>query len=400
MKIIIKKAVGGKEVRAGISTIGGQCRSIVTYDAPNDPSDVIKVQQILNQLQITVSRIRANGLCEKSTVDAIREFQKWFGGTIDGRVDPGGKTIQRLNELSEPMGLEDIKQTHPKYGAYSIRYKTRTVPKEFRVLLLLTEQVCLNTFPGSNLQPNIELNSMDVTDHKKKSLLNKNNIATFMTLIDDNKLWGRTGSVRLLLIRNRKVVSISTDKSFAAPVQPYAGALTPWDIGKGDSGPKMKYVGTGSAPFIGRYFYDVKIGDKYFWKYGSNLVTNNDHRGFDCITFVGSCFALSTVGVNPYLSSANMASALNATYINWEKSSTEKITNGVGSGKLVKAFFAQSNKTGTFLLWKGSHIVLVHNKEVYEFAASKKGFVKTALTSWVGNSTSYHVCSLPTDKQF
>ena len=402
MSVSIKKAVGGKENRSGISTTGGQCRVVVTYSAPNDSADVIQIQQLLNKLAVTMQPIPVNGICDERTVQGIREFQSWYGGIVDGQVDPGGTTLRRMNALAEPIDLQAISLTSPKKGAYTVAYKVETPPKVYRLLLLMTYQTCSDISPGFGLNPYLESNCMEITGKKKSRLLDKDNLSEFMTLIEQNRLWGLTGSLRLLLMKDRKLVSVSSERSFSAPIQPYAGKLTPWDIGKGDAGPKLTYIGTGKSPFIGRYFYNEKIGGKYFWKYGSTLVTENQNRGFDCITFVGSCFAVATNigGVNPYLSSDNMATALKASYVGWEKSKTEKIVDGEGKGSLIKSYFEQAGKEGTFLLWKGSHIVLVHNKEVYEFAASKKGFVKTALKNWVGDNTSYHLCSLPADKQF
>jgi hypothetical protein len=61
----------------------------------NIRSDVITVQQLLEKNGVSPGRI--DGLCGKRTVDAILRFQARFLSHPDGRVDPGGQTLRRLN---------------------------------------------------------------------------------------------------------------------------------------------------------------------------------------------------------------------------------------------------------------------------------------------------------------
>jgi hypothetical protein len=72
----------------------------------NRPADVKVVQELLNKISIMAGgaerSLAADSLCGPRTVEAIQKFQvKQFGwARADGRVDPKGPTLQRLNDLA------------------------------------------------------------------------------------------------------------------------------------------------------------------------------------------------------------------------------------------------------------------------------------------------------------
>ena len=73
--------------------------------APNRPEDVKTVQQLLNKVPVPSGGpkplLEPDGLCGQKTIGAIQAFQlRYFGwpGT-DGRVDPNGPTLAKLNEF-------------------------------------------------------------------------------------------------------------------------------------------------------------------------------------------------------------------------------------------------------------------------------------------------------------
>jgi hypothetical protein len=71
----------------------------------NDPRDVKTVQRLLNKHTIPPLRpLSVDGFAGKNTIDAIRQFQTVVMEMRhpDGRVDPGGKTIRRLNRGTDP----------------------------------------------------------------------------------------------------------------------------------------------------------------------------------------------------------------------------------------------------------------------------------------------------------
>jgi Putative peptidoglycan binding domain len=444
MNVTISKAVGGR-LRTGGATspLGMSVPGSYFYDVANDASDVRKIQDLLNRLAVSRVPIPVTGRCDPETVDGIMTFQKLFPGlpAPDGKVDPGGKTLARMNAVASPLELKAPKLISPDYGAYQLQYTGTRPPEPYRVLLNVCTQSPLPLVADNALGQEGEY-CMEVTTRPSTGLLDAHNLPEFLGLVEKRDLWAdKTAFVRLIVVRDTLVVSVSNAQQFKPPVKPWAKSVTPTELGAGDDGPKLKYIGSGEAPFIGRYFYSKKIGGKCYWKYASELVTEQQYRGFDCITFVGSVYLKdATTANNPYASSANMASALGATALVWKspelieaerkeaaKAEAEKkkeaamteaqkkdaaqkkkkfaeenqIQDGEGKGAAVKKYFAQlSGNTGTYLLWKGSHITLVINKRVHEFGHSKGGYSVTDVSNWVGDTVDYHLYSLPADKQF
>lgn len=74
----------------------------------NRADDVITIQQLLDQVPLDsggpVPALKVDGICGPKTGDAIQKFQlKHFGWKLaDGRVDPGGPTLEKLNEFDTP----------------------------------------------------------------------------------------------------------------------------------------------------------------------------------------------------------------------------------------------------------------------------------------------------------
>jgi hypothetical protein len=79
--------------------------SVGRMGGKNLPMDVITVQQLLDQVPAhqggPVPLLDVDGLCGPKTIAAIQKFQlHHFGWSIaDGRVDPGGPTLAKLNEF-------------------------------------------------------------------------------------------------------------------------------------------------------------------------------------------------------------------------------------------------------------------------------------------------------------
>lgn len=79
----------------------------VGRSAANRHDDVVTVQELLNQVPTDEGgpepQLKVDGLCGPKTKEAIQKFQLhhfgWKGA--DGRVDPGGQTLAKLNEYDE-----------------------------------------------------------------------------------------------------------------------------------------------------------------------------------------------------------------------------------------------------------------------------------------------------------
>jgi hypothetical protein len=82
----------------------------VGKDSANSPGDVLIVQQLINQC-IALIQPRAplseNGQCDLLTIDAITDFQRRIVklNSPDGRVDPGGRTLEALNVCASGKAL-------------------------------------------------------------------------------------------------------------------------------------------------------------------------------------------------------------------------------------------------------------------------------------------------------
>lgn len=71
----------------------------------NKKNDVIKIQRALNIIFPSLL-LDTDGLCGSKTIRRIERFQKRFMQNPDGRVDPGGRTLKRLNSASPDMQSE------------------------------------------------------------------------------------------------------------------------------------------------------------------------------------------------------------------------------------------------------------------------------------------------------
>lgn len=74
----------------------------------NRPDDVTKVQRLLNRVPVTEGGpkvpLAVDGICGPKTINAIQTFQlRHFGWKgADGRVDPHGPTLAKLDEYNVP----------------------------------------------------------------------------------------------------------------------------------------------------------------------------------------------------------------------------------------------------------------------------------------------------------
>jgi peptidoglycan hydrolase-like protein with peptidoglycan-binding domain len=67
----------------------------------NKVDDVVRVQSLLNQFRSQNGRtpISVDGKVGPETIGAIRDFQQATTSVVDGRVDPDGPAIKKLEDL-------------------------------------------------------------------------------------------------------------------------------------------------------------------------------------------------------------------------------------------------------------------------------------------------------------
>lgn len=81
-----------------------EIKKSVGQNADNDKDDVKTVQRLLRARGFGCGI--PDGFCGSRTIEAILAFQRGFLRNPDGRVDPDGKTLRRLNEPGKPSMTE------------------------------------------------------------------------------------------------------------------------------------------------------------------------------------------------------------------------------------------------------------------------------------------------------
>jgi hypothetical protein len=185
-------------------------------------------------------------------------------------------------------------------------------------------------------------------------------------------------------------VSTSEVQLLPAPVQPHNGRLLALD--RLNNGPKLTYQGDATG-YHGRMFAQIPGYSKYLFIYhytisgGGQLETDQQYRGFDCTTYVGTTCA----GSNMHMAaSEDLANSLGASPVSITrvvkdkkgKETTQVIQLEKTEPANVKEFFAGSPR-GYYLIFSNSHIVLVAEGVVHEFAESKSGYDATEVTRWL-----------------
>jgi peptidoglycan hydrolase-like protein with peptidoglycan-binding domain len=95
----------------------------MTPKAKNTPVDVRAIQELLNGVPPEQGgpspKLTVDGKCGPQTQKAIQQFQlKHFGWKLaDGRVDPNGPALAKMNELSSgagaSLGDRNVLRCHP-----------------------------------------------------------------------------------------------------------------------------------------------------------------------------------------------------------------------------------------------------------------------------------------------
>jgi peptidoglycan L-alanyl-D-glutamate endopeptidase CwlK len=74
----------------------------VGADGKNGKADTRKIQKLLNAI-FPSTLLSVDGDCGSKSIRRIKRFQKRFMAKPDGRVDPGGRTLKKLNAAAPGM---------------------------------------------------------------------------------------------------------------------------------------------------------------------------------------------------------------------------------------------------------------------------------------------------------
>jgi hypothetical protein len=356
----------------------------VGRNGKNYPGDVAKIQQLLFEVGLAPyslpgewfdfpqSRIAAAGsqtcaakpAVDPATVSAIEEFQQLWGGSVDGCVEPGRNTLERLNETKKPLRLAEIKLAYLNNTGiypcgYWIRYTGKTPPNGYQVLLSVSAAPLVFE-AGSWLKAENLADFMNITARDRNCVICQDNLPQLLALMNKNNLWATTAIVTLLVTKGYKVISRSISAFIECPVKPYAGNLRA-SLGNGSLGeeagtPPLLYNGAANGSGGGAMFHIPAVEGKYYFEYGGRFETDNSRRGFDCTTFAGAVF-----NVNPNTGAMAGTAETLANHLGAQSCAMEEKT-----GAQVKTFFS-THKTGTYILGSGGHVMIVVDGVIHEF---------------------------------
>lgn len=105
MSIVPSPPQAGARIAASVGLAGG-----------NRPDDTRLIQDLLNRVRAVSPPLAVDGLVGPKTIAAIRLFQNAQFGSADGRVDPHGRTLARLNVLVAPQGESSFRTGSPRLG--------------------------------------------------------------------------------------------------------------------------------------------------------------------------------------------------------------------------------------------------------------------------------------------
>lgn len=357
-------------------------KSVGDSGAVNRSADVRKIQELLNRVHAT-PELRITGTCNGDTIRAIRNFQRLWPGRPDGRVDPGGRTLGRLNRVSRPLPLKAISLQSIARGGFRIRYGGKRPPAPYRVLLTVSKNLTSVDRTGRPLSPEDARNSLEVTTRNPGRLIAADDLPDLLAIVERLGLWGKKAQCILLVTRDGQVASQSAVSLLSCPTQPLAGPLRP-AIGKAAGGSPLKYTGLTS----GRVLRPAAINGKYFFAHRGKFETSDSMRGFNCITYVGAVFGtdVQTGAMGSY--GTQLVNHLGGVACGME----------CKKGDEIKTWF-QTHMSGTFFMWSENHIVLVVNGKVHEFTnrGSIDGYAVTDIQSYPFSSKPYWVRRAPRD---
>ncbi|HYA98100.1 MAG TPA: hypothetical protein VEH49_08400, partial [Methylomirabilota bacterium] len=366
----------------------------------NLPEDLKKIQDLLREvgfdpaacspaaLMSNPPSVPASFPVDQGTITAIENFQRlWGAGGVDGRVDPNGTTLKRLDAAASPLFLKPIvHNSHlkvPKQGGYVVSYEGSIPPSGYQLYLSVSRGACITS--GDQFDPSS--GCIDVTKRPKNDLICWDNLPDLLTIIGQQGLWSSPATVALCVTRNRMVISYSNVQFMSCPIKPFAGRLRScleavsadhYNFGEDGGSPPLLYTGNPNGSGGGSFLLIPPIdGDYYFLtptactdgSAHGRFAVANDRRGLDCITFVGGVLGADADTGNMANTGKELAEYLQSESCNMENK----------SGDELKQFFSD-HPDGTYIMWSGGHVVLVVDAVIHEFTFG--GYKRTAIENW------------------
>lgn len=217
-------------------------------------------------------------------------------------------------------------------------------------------------------------------------------------------LFGREVEVWLRVPNPGGAALESNRQKLRAPVKPLSSPVTIREIEaeaaqlpylqleKGDYDPDLEKKAS-EYQFAGRLLSKNMDGYRYFLR-ARRLVTYNNFRGFDCITF-----AASMMGLHIDLSGKTatvVAETIGAEKCGLENVKGDQIRRACAPGEILGYHFEQ------FIAFYDKHTVLIGNGEVFEFSRSRMRFHRAPVHLWEGwgQKTSWTIRKVPERYRF
>lgn len=213
-------------------------------------------------------------------------------------------------------------------------------------------------------------NAIDVTNKPQSAIIDSANLPRFLSLIGHQHAWGSSQQCRLFVRRGSELIAQSQQLRFDCPVRPYVGRLEP-SLGKGDAGPPLRYTGTPPHYPDGRVLRVPAIDGCHYFSHKGFFETDNNKRGFNCITYVGAVYGVDVKSKAMSAYGTQLANHCGCTIIGCENQTLDK----------VKAFFI-AHPRGTYLMWSSHHIVIVVNAVVHEFREKFGRYNSQPIAQW------------------
>lgn len=347
----------------------------------NKPIDVMNVDAVLR----TIGLLENITPTEQARNDAIKRFQDIWGlrnqGRVDGRIDPNGITLRKLNETAAAPKLNAIELKRIGKGGYKVSFTAAPLaPPPYALWLGVSEA------PGDYF---------DVTGCNPHDVMTSTNLPSLLRLIQKHHRWGQTLHVKLFVTLNSKVIATSHSRPLACPVFPHNGKLLP--LQTGGNGPDLTYQGDALADhFWGRWLQKAEGFDSYLFAYffdptgDSKFETDPAHRGFDCITYAGTVCGAPPTKLG---ATSNLVAFLNPAKCSYEKQVPSTKPGSPPTAVAIElenahprdiAEYFKKNSAGYYIMWSGGHVVLVVNGAVHEFRASgSAGYRALDVQEWL-----------------
>lgn len=211
---------------------------------------------------------------------------------------------------------------------------------------------------------------IDVSGRPYGDLVGPQELPQLLARIASLGIWAKTATCQVWEHdRSGNVVNRHGPVAFQTPVKPLRAPRWP-GMAATDRG-SLIYTKPPGGAYDGSFLWHKEIDGFCYFMHAGKLITDNQRRGFDCITYCGSIFSQDARSGAMAERGDQLARKLGLLECGMEELAGQDIRSRLSA-----------TMSGTYLVWGGSHTVLCHNGVIHEFAESKKGYNETYVEDW------------------